>query len=80
MYFKTVTLLRENVVRSLSTRTGHLWYSIRKDYPVSLALLTIFHSLLVESSMMSGVIDKKLSRIKVETYSSIQTVNYVMMA
>ena len=77
MYSKIVTLLRENVARFFNveltpclvnhspTRAGHWWYSIRKDYPVSLALLTIFHGLSVESSMMGDIIEKKSRRIKV---------------
>ena len=45
---------------------------------MSLALLTIFHGLRLESSfsVMGDVMDKKSDRMNVSTYSVIQTVKY----
>ena len=62
------------------------WWAQLKDYPllnkISLALLTIFHGPRVEGSfsVMGDVMDKKSGRMNISTYSSIQTIKYVLSA
>ena len=60
-----------------------IWWAQLKDKytllsKISLAVLTIFQALRVESSfsVMGDIMDKKSGRMNVAAYSSIQTIKY----
>ena len=80
--FNLPDLLRDNK----PVRADNWWWQLNEKYPVlsnfSLAVLTVFHRPRVESSfsVMGDVMDKKLGRMSVSTYSAIQTVKYSLAA
>jgi hypothetical protein len=62
------------------------WFAVSKRYPflgkVVLGVLSCFHGPQVEGTfnVMGDVIDKRSSRMNIETYDSIQTVKYALLA
>ena len=80
-----ITLPQAIVVKK-PVRADIWWAQLKDKYPllskISLAVLTIFHALRVESSfsVMGDVMDKKSGRMNVATYSSIQTIKYGLSA
>ena len=74
--------LPQAVVDKKPVRADIWWAQLKDKYTllskISLAVLTIFQALRVESSfsVMGDIMDKKSGRMNVAAYSSIQTIKY----